>query len=43
MKEPKSVELVTELAAGVLFAFGLVYTGMVRPTKVREGYVQKGC
>jgi hypothetical protein len=32
--QPKSVELVTEFAAGGLFAFGLVYTGMVRPTKV---------
>jgi uncharacterized membrane protein YedE/YeeE len=34
VKEPKSVELLTELAAGAFFAFGLVYTGMVRPTKV---------
>jgi hypothetical protein len=36
--ETKSVELVSEFAAGALFAFGLVYTGMVRPTKV--GLVQ---
>jgi hypothetical protein len=34
VKEPKSVELLTELSAGALFSFGLVYTGMVRPTKV---------
>jgi hypothetical protein len=33
-QEPKAVGLAAELAAGVLFAFGLVYTGMVRPTKV---------
>jgi hypothetical protein len=32
--EPKAVSLATELASGALFAFGLVYTGMVRPTKV---------
>lgn len=30
----KAVDLLTELAAGAGFAFGLVYTGMVRPTKV---------
>jgi hypothetical protein len=35
-KEPKAVSLATELASGALFAFGLVYTGMVRPTKVRR-------
>ncbi|KAF6256935.1 hypothetical protein COO60DRAFT_1622272 [Scenedesmus sp. NREL 46B-D3] len=33
-REPKAVSLATELASGALFAFGLVYTGMVRPTKV---------
>lgn len=33
------MELLTELAAGAIFAFGLVYTGMVRPTKVRGGRV----
>lgn len=30
----KAVSLLTELVAGGLFAFGLTYTGMVRPTKV---------
>lgn len=30
----KAVALLTELVCGCLFAFGLVYTGMVRPTKV---------
>jgi hypothetical protein len=28
--------LAAEPASGALFAFGLVYTGMVRPTKVRD-------
>eukprot|EP00879_Flechtneria_rotunda_P018937 GHRR01019878.1.p1 GENE.GHRR01019878.1~~GHRR01019878.1.p1 ORF type:complete len:313 (+),score=102.83 GHRR01019878.1:575-1513(+) len=33
-REPKAVALATELATGAMFAFALVYTGMVRPTKV---------
>lgn len=32
---PQGVELATEVVSGVLFALGLVYTGMVRPSKVR--------
>lgn len=31
----QGVELGTEVVSGVLFALGLVYTGMVRPSKVR--------
>lgn len=32
-----AVAQLTELVCGVLFAFGLVLAGMVRPTKVRRG------
>jgi len=34
VKDKKPVELLAEAAAGVFFAFGLVFAGMVRPTKV---------
>lgn len=30
----KAVESTTEFVSGMLFALGLVYTGMVRPSKV---------
>jgi len=30
----KTLSLLTELFTGAFFAFGLTYTGMVRPTKV---------
>jgi hypothetical protein len=34
VRDSKAVELATEVVAGLLFSFGLVYTGMVRPSKV---------
>lgn len=34
VRDSKAIELATEVVSGVLFSLGLVYTGMVRPSKV---------